>query len=370
MNIPLLDLTEQYSRIKDEIKSAVNGVLDSQRFILGDKVSELEDLISAYCGTGYAAGVSSGTDAIIIGLMALGIGPGDSVITTPFTFFATAGAVTRLGARPVFADIDPQTYNINPDKIEGLLKRDKSIKAVIPVHLFGQSADMDPVLSAAKEFSICIIEDAAQAIGARYKDKPAGGIGDLGCFSFFPSKNLGAYGDAGMVVTNNGELAEKIKKLRVHGAERKYFHSMIGGNFRLDAIQAAVLIVKLKYLDEWTRKRQENARRYNKMFEGMAMKLPYTSPFNVHVFNQYVIRVPDRDNLKKFLTEKGITTEVYYPVPLHLQECFKYLGYKKGDFPESEKAAEEVLALPVYPEIKAEQQEYIVGRIREFYNAG
>lgn len=371
MEIPLLELKEQYLQIREEIKSSINEVLESQQFILGPKVEELERKISSYCGIEYAIGVSSGTDALLISLMALGVGTGDSVVTTPYSFFATAGAIARAGARPVFIDINPLTYNMDSDRLRALVKKGGKYKAIIPVHLFGQCADMDPIMGLVKEHNIKVIEDAAQAIGARYKDKFAGSMGDMGCFSFFPSKNLGGYGDGGMIVTENAELAEKLRVLRVHGSKPKYYHSIIGGNFRLDAIQAAVLLVKLKYLNEWTKKRRENAGAYNRLFEKYKLteivKLPYVLSENFHIFNQYIIRVPRRDELQQFLKQQGISTEIYYPVPIHLQECFSYLGYKKGDFPESEKAAEETLALPIYPELTTEQQEYIVSNIKEFF---
>ena len=371
MNILFLDLKAQYLQIKDEIRAAIDRVLESQRFILGPKVEELEKQIASYSGAKYAVGVSSGTDALLISLMAMDIGFGDKVVTTPYSFFATAGVIARIGAKPVFVDIDPLTYNIDPDGLKNLLKRGNKYKAIIPVHLFGQCADMGTIMELAEEYELKVIEDAAQAIGAKYKDKSAGTIADVGCFSFYPSKNLGGYGDGGMVVTNNIELAKRLRILRSHGAKPKYYHSIIGGNFRLDAIQAAVLLVKLKYLDGWTKKRQENAKTYNRLFEKNRLtevvKLPYISSHNFHIFNQYIIRIPERDRLQQFLKKQGIATEVYYPVPIHLQECFSYLGYKQGDFPESEKAAEETLALPIYPEFTDHQQEYIVGKIGEFF---
>jgi len=371
MKVPLLDLKLQYSGIKNEIKSAIEEVLDSQYFILGPKVEELENEISRYCNVKYAVGVSSGTDALLISLMSLDIKPDDIVITTPYSFFATAGVIVRLGAKPVFADIDPHTYNLNPDKLEGVLKKHKS-KCIIPVHLYGQCAEMDHISALARKYNVKIIEDAAQSIGAKYKEKPAGTMGDMGCFSFFPSKNLGCFGDGGMVITNNDNLAEKLKILRVHGSKPKYYHSLVGGNFRLDALQAAVLIVKLKYLADWTKKRQQNASTYNQLFEknklAELVQLPFVSPENFHIYNQYVIRAQRRDELQKFLKEQGIGTEIYYPVPFHLQPCFSPLGYREGDFPEAEKASRETLALPVYPELTFEQQEYVVMKIKEFYS--
>jgi len=371
MDIQFFDLKAQYSKIKDEIKAALEDVLNSQQFILGQKVEALEEAIASYCNAKYAAGVSSGTDALLISLMALGIKAGDKVITTPYSFFSTAGVIARLGAIPIFADIDPLTYNINPANLEHTLKNGDGYKAIIPVHLYGQCADMGRITDLADRYNLKVIEDAAQAIGARYKDISAGTMGNTGCFSFFPSKNLGGYGDGGMVLTNNSELAEKVKTLRAHGAKPKYYYSLIGGNFRLDAIQAAILLVKLKYLNEWTKKRQENAENYNRLFQeaGLkgAIKLPYIAPDNSHIFNQYIIRVPQRDELRQYLKEQGIGTGIYYPVPFHLQKCFSYLGYKKGAFPESERAAEQTLALPIYPELAKEQQEYIVTKIKEFF---
>jgi len=374
MKVPLLDLKLQYSGIKNEIKSAIEEVLDSQYFILGPKVEELENEISRYCGVKYAVGVSSGTDALLISLMSLDIKPDDIVITTPYSFFATAGVIVRLGAKPVFADIDPNTYNLDPDKLEGVLKKQPKYKSkcIIPVHLYGQCADMDRISAQARKYNVKIIEDAAQSIGAKDKEKSSGTMGDMGCFSFFPSKNLGCFGDGGMVITNNENLAEKIKILRVHGSKPKYYHSLVGGNFRLDALQAAVLIVKLKYLADWTKKRQQNASTYNQLFEKNKLvglvRVPFVSPENFHIYNQYIIRVQRRDELLKFLKEQDIGTEIYYPVPFHLQPCFSPLGYREGDFPEAEKASKETMAIPIYPELTVEQQEYVVMKIKEFYN--
>jgi len=377
MKIPLLDLKAQYSTIQDEIKAAVEEVLESQHFILGPKVEELERNIAAYSGTRYAVGVSSGTDALLVSLMALDIKPGDEVITSPFTFFSTAGAISRLNARPVFVDIDAFTYNIDPQKIES--KITNKTKAIIPVHLFGQCADMDPILEVARKYGLHIIEDAAQSIGAEYKGKRAGSIGDLGIFSFFPSKNLGGYGDGGMVVTDDEALYEKIKILRVHGSKPKYYHKIVGGNFRLDALQAAVLNVKLKYLDTWSQKRRENAVYYDKKFQEIGLKengyirtpepvYRLSGDKNYHIYNQYTIHSKNRDKLQAFLKENGIGTEIYYPVSLHLQECFKDLGYKKGDLPFSEEASSSVLSLPVYPELTIAQKDYIIHKISEFYD--
>ena len=377
MKIPLLDLKAQYLTIKEEIKAAVDEVLESQHFILGQKVEELESNIAAYTGTRRAIGVSSGTDALLVSLMALDIKPGDEVITSSFTFFSTAGVIARLNARPVFVDIDPITYNIDPKKIES--KITNKTKAIIPVHLFGQCADMDAILEVARKYKLYVIEDAAQSIGAEYKGKKAGAMGDLGIFSFFPSKNLGGYGDGGMVVTDDEALYEKIKILRVHGSNPKYYHKMVGGNFRLDALQAAILNVKLKYLDAWSQKRKENAIYYDSRFQEVGLKekgrirtpepvYRLSGEKNYHIYNQYTIQSKKRDKLQEFLKENGIGTQIYYPVPLHLQECFKDLGYKKGDLPSSEQASSSVLSIPVYPELTIAQKDYIVQKISEFYN--
>jgi dTDP-4-amino-4,6-dideoxygalactose transaminase len=372
MKVPLLDLKAQYQSIRGEIEPALARIIESQYFILGPEVKECEAAIAAYCGCPHAVGVSSGTDALLAALMAEGVGPGDEVITTPYTFFATAGSIARLGARPVFVDIDPATFNIDPrliaDRISG------RTKAILPVHLFGQMADMDDILNLARRHNLAVIEDAAQAIGAEYKGRRAGSMGDYGCFSFFPSKNLGAFGDGGMVVTRDARRAERLTILRNHGSQPKYYHKIVGGNFRLDTLQAAVIHVKLRHLDGWTAKRQGNASRYDRLFaaSGLRSKGLVQTPAVVatrHIFNQYVIRVPPRNRLQSFLAEKGIGTEVYYPVPLHLQECFGALGHKRGDFPESEKAADKTLALPIYPELTDQQAEYVVSMIQEFYSA-
>ena len=375
MHIPLLDLKAQYATIRDEIKPAIDEVLESQLFILGEKVVKLEEAIANYSGSKFAVGVASGSDALLLALMALNVGYGDKVITTPYTFFATASAISRLGALPVFVDIDPETYNISPQKISACLKTaaaKKKIKAIMPVHLFGQCADMDPILTIAREQGLPVIEDAAQAIGSRYKERKAGSMGEFGCFSFFPSKNLGGFGDGGMVTTDNQTLAEKVGILRVHGSKPKYYHKVIGINSRLDALQAVALLVKIKYLDQWTAKRRKNADYYRERFQknglGEFVGLPKVPEGNFHIYNQFVIRVNKRDELQKFLTQAGIGTEIYYPIPLHLQECFQYLGYKEGEFPESEKAARETLALPIYPELTTAQQDYIVEKIKEFFN--
>jgi dTDP-4-amino-4,6-dideoxygalactose transaminase len=374
MKVPLLDLKKQYQQIKPEILAVTREVYESQYFILGPKVEVLEREIAAYCGVKHAVGVSSGTDALIIALMAAGVGPGDSVITSPYTFFATAGAIARVGARPVFVDIDPDTYNLLPQNIEGVvsLGLKERPKAVIPIHLYGQCADMEPILTAAARHRLVVIEDAAQAIGAVYRKKPAGSMGAFGCFSFFPSKNLGAFGDGGIVTTDSAEIDERLRVLRVHGSKPKYFHQMIGGNFRLDALQAAVVSVKLKYLDRWTEARRLNARNYRELFHSAGLDEVVTLPLEKeerHIYNQFVISVADkREELRGVLEKAGIGTEVYYPVPLHLQECFAYLGYQKGDFPGAEYAADHTVALPIYPELSQDQQAYVVETIRNFYS--
>jgi len=379
MKVPFLDLTPQFASIEKEIKSALDEVFKTQQFILGPKVEALEQTIAQYCRMKYAIGVASGSDALLLSLMALGIGMGDEVIIPPFTFFATAGTVSRLGARPVFVDIDPETYNIDPSKIDA--KITSKTKAIIPVHLYGQCADMDPILQIAEAKHLFVIEDAAQALGAEYwpplysDGRRAGQMGDLGCFSFFPTKNLGAFGDAGMVVTNNPTWAEKIRIMRVHGSQPKYFHKWIGINSRLDAIQAAVLFAKFRHLERWTEGRQRNAERYRSLLKDLSLSLPgFRLPTiqykNRHIFHQYVIAVPKRNELRQFLTKEGIGTEIYYPVPLHLQECYSFLDHHPGDFPASEKAAEETLALPIYPELTEDQQVYVVERIKGFYKKG
>ena len=361
MKVPMLDLNAQYEPIKEDVLQAIRDVFDSKRFINGPQIAELEEKIAAYCQCKYAIGVSSGTDAILVSLMALGIGYGDEVITTPFTFFATAGCIYRIGAKPVFVDIDPKTYNINADLIEEKIT-DKT-KAIIPVHLFGQIAGMDKINEIAKKHNLYIIEDAAQAIGSEYKGKRAGSIGDVGCFSFFPSKNLGCCGDGGMITTNNEELAEKIRVLRAHGSNPKYYHKIIGGNFRLDTIQAAVLLVKFPILEKWHKGRQENARYYNERLKDV-VEIPYVENYNRMIYNQYTIRIENRDNLQKHLKEANIGNAIYYPVPLHLQECFAYLGYEEGDCPEAEKAAKEVISIPIYPELTDEQKDYVIEEVK------
>jgi len=368
MNVPLLDLQAQYATIRWEVRKAIDRVCDSQRFVLGPEVTALEREIAAFCGAKFAVGVSSGTDALLASLMVIGVGPDDEVITSSFSFFATAGVIARLQARPVFIDIDSRGFNLDPKDVQA--KVTGRTKAILPVHLFGRCADMDDILEVAGEHGINVVEDAAQAIGARDdQQRSAGTVGSMGCFSFFPSKNLGGFGDGGMVVTNDAALAETLRVLRVHGGKPKYHHSLIGGNFRLDALQAAVLRVKLKYLPLWTEARRHNARRYRNLFSeaGLLEQIGLPEDTPGHIYNQFVIRCPDRDRLQIFLRKQGIETEIYYPIPLHLQDCFFKLGYRNGDFPRSETAALEALALPVYPELTEEQQRYVVEQIRNFY---
>ena len=390
MKVPLLDLKPQYHSLKSKLDEAILRVAESQYFILGPEVQKMEEEFCDYLKCKHAIGVSSGTDALLLALMAIDLKPGDEVIVPTYSFFATAGVVSRLNAVPVLTDIDPVTFNIDPDEVKK--KITKKTKAIIPVHLYGQSADMEPLMSIAKEHNLKIIEDAAQAIGTQYKDgKFVGTIGDIGCFSFFPSKNLGCYGDGGLVTTDDDDLAFKLKIKRVHGGEPKYYHKVIGGNFRLDAIQAAVLRVKLPHLDNWSEQRRKNAETYNKFFieTGLAeetgrikfdsknkvllpkaiykseIRNPKSEIRNYHIYNQYIIRVEKRDDLRKFLSDKAIGTEIYYPVPFHLQECFADLNYKKGDFPLAEQAGDTSIALPIYPELSAEQQKFVVEKIKE-----
>ena len=371
MNVPLLDLKGQYLSMKDEIVKEMLEVCESQRFILGPKVEKLESEVAAYCQTPYCCGVTSGSDALIIALMVEGIGAGDEVITTPFTFFATVGAIVRVGAKPVFADIDPVTFNINPAKIEE--KITAKTKAIIPVHLFGQSADMDPIMAIAKKHNLIVIEDGCQAIGSEYKGKRVGSIGDYGCFSFFPSKNLGCFGDGGAVTAQDEEKFKLLKIFRNHGQSGTYIHDYVGGNFRLDALQAAVLSIKLRYLDSWSEARQKNAAHYRKLFAEAGLEgqitLPQEAAYSTrHIYNQFCIRVADgkRDALKQFLADNGIGCAVYYPLSLHLQNCFKELGGKLGDHPVSECITNEIMALPIYPESTDEMREYVVEKIAEF----
>ena len=362
MKVPLLDLTGQYASIRAEIDAAIARVVDSQRFVLGPVVQRCEAAIGAYVGSAHAVGVSSGTDALLMALMAEDIGPGDEVVTTPFSFFATAGAIARLGARPVFVDIDPVTFNIDPALIEGRITA--RTRAILPVHLFGQMAEMAPVTEIARRHGLVVIEDAAQAIGARHDGGNAGSAGHYGCFSFFPTKNLGGYGDGGIVVTNDSARAEKLRALRVHGETTRYHHRLVGGNFRLDALQAAVIHAKLPHLDRWTDQRIVNAALYHSLLDDAATRRPvaFALPRTVthrHVFNQFVVRVADRNRVRARLTAAGIGTAIYYPLPLHLQECFAGLGYRPGDLPNSERAAHEVLALPIFPELTPEQIRHV-----------
>ena len=392
MNVQLLDLKAQYRALKPELDAAIAEVMESQQFILGLKVQECEDAIALYSGCPFAVGVSSGTDALLICLMAEGIGPGDEVVTSPYTFFATVGSIARTGATPVFVDIDPATYNIDPTQLEA--KITPRTRAIIPVHLYGQMADMNSIFQVADRYDLVVIEDAAQAIGAELHGHRAGSLGHYGCFSFFPSKNLGAAGDGGMVVTTDAERAEKLRRLRSHGSQPKYYHQMIGGNFRLDALQAALVSVKLKHLDAWTSARQQNAKRYERLFAETGLCVSESSTFNLyeglrpcwsridgadlpdlylpsvvtsrHVFNQYVIRVANRNRLQTALNAAGVATEIYYPIPMHLQQCFSYLGHAEGACPRSESAARETLALPVHPNVTDDQARYVVESVCNF----
>lgn len=380
MKVPLLDLRKQFDSIRSPVMAVTEEVYSSQQFILGPKVKELEERIAAYCDCSYAVGVSSGTDAILVSLMTAGVGAGDLVITSPYTFFATVGCIARVGAKPVFVDMEPDTFNIDPLELQATLERLDSaqrdrVKAIMPVHLFGQCADMEPILESAKHYGLAVIEDAAQAIGSEYEFKDgtarrAGSMGDYGCFSFFPSKNLGAFGDGGMVTTNSKDIYEKLVIMRGHGAKPKYYHRVIGGNFRLDALQAAILNVKLDRLDEWTAKRQQNASLYRTLFRDAGVK-EVTLPLEKgkrHIYNQFVIRVNGkRDELRRFLESKGVGTEVYYPLPLHVQECFSYLGHTREDFPVSVEGAEKSLALPIFPELTVDQIRYVVECTSEFF---
>jgi len=389
MKVPLLDLKPQYNFLKSELDEALLRVAQSQYFILGPEVEKMEKEFCDFLGSKYAYGVSSGTDALLLALMAIDIKPGNEVILPTYSFFATAGVVARLNALPVLTDCDPVTFNIDPNDIEKRIT--KKTKAIIPVHLYGQSADMDSIMEIAKKHNLYVIEDAAQAISTQYKNgKSVGTIGHIGCYSFFPSKNLGCFGDGGLVTTNDDELAYKLKIMRVHGGDPKYYHKVIGGNFRIDALQAAVLSVKLPHLNSWSQKRRNNAELYSKLFiekglassEGMTQfndvekillpKAVYESDTlqNFHIYNQYVVRVKHRDELRAFLTDKSIGTEIYYPIPFHLQECFNYLGHDKGDFPVSEFCADTSVALPIYPELSGEQINYVVDSIEEFLSKG
>jgi dTDP-4-amino-4,6-dideoxygalactose transaminase len=386
MQVPLLDLKPQYLPLAEQIRAAIERVCASQHFILGPAVQELETAVAAYSQCRHGVGVSSGTDALLLALMALEIGAGDAVITSPFTFFASAGTIARCGARPLFCDIDPVTFNLAPAALEQLLERDcearqgqlvhrhsgARVRALMPVHLYGQVAEMAPLMHSARRYHLKVIEDAAQAIGAADRDqRRAGSFGEVGCLSFFPTKNLGAFGDAGMCTTNDPQLAERMQVLRVHGGKPKYYHAVIGGNFRLDELQAAVLNVKLPHLDAWSAGRQRNAAIYDTAFQaarlGEALQTPQAMPGVRHIYNQYVIRVRERDRLRAHLNAAGIGTEIYYPVPLHLQQCFAYLGGRPGDYPQAERAAAECLALPIYPELSEAQLRYVVASVAAFY---
>jgi dTDP-4-amino-4,6-dideoxygalactose transaminase len=410
MKVPFFDLSGQHQTLRPEIDAAVGRVLDSGQFILGPPVQELEQGIAAYVRKRFAVGVSSGTDALLLSLMAFGVGPGDVVVTSPFSFFATAGTIARLGAIPLLADIDRVTFNLDPAQAEKAIMAflnqepglyplpsasgfqfaegrtpNERLKGILPVHLYGQAANMPEINRLAQARGLQVVEDAAQAIGAAFLDPEAGDRfrDNLVCYSFYPTKNLGGMGDGGMVVTDNPESADKLKRIRVHGAQARYVHDLIGGNFRLDSLQAAVLLVKLNYLDHWTRKRQENARYYETLFgqtdlfaRGL-VSLPQAVfrgrpglEKGYHIYNQYVLRVKDRAGLQSFLARQGVGTEIYYPVPFHLQPCFHYLGYRSGDFPEAEKAAQEVLALPIFPELTRDQQEYVVEKINHYFEGG
>ena len=369
MQVPLLDLKAQYRNIKSEVLSVMETVCDEQGFVLGPRVAEFEQATAQYVGSHYAIGCASGSDSLLLSLMALGVKAGDEVITVPFTFFATAGAISRLGAKPVFVDIEPDTFNIDPGQIERAITA--RTKAIIPVHLFGQCADMRAINEIAKRKKLRVIEDACQAIGAAQQGRRAGVLADVGCFSFFPTKNLGGFGDGGLPTTDDQGLADVLAMLRVHGSRVRYLHEAVGINSRLDALQAAILRVKLKYLDQWTEGRRRNAERYQRLFAEAdlldCVTLPLTVPGNFHVYNQYTVRVPKRDELRNFLKDKGIGSEVYYPLPMHLQNCYQDLGYQKGSFPQSERAAEEVISLPIFAELTADQQGYVVQMIAEFY---
>jgi dTDP-4-amino-4,6-dideoxygalactose transaminase len=371
VSVPLLDLKAHYAPIKQDVLAAMSAVLESNQFIMGPPVGECEKQIAAYCQCKHAIGVSSGTDALLIALMAENIGPGDEVITTPYTFFATGGSIARTGAKPVFVDIRPDTFNIDPALIEARIT--PRTKAIMPVHLYGQCADMDAILDIAARHNLPVIEDAAQAIGAEYRGRRAGSMGKYGCFSFFPSKNLGCAGDGGMVTCNDDATAELLRVLRMHGSKPKYYHSLIGGNFRFDSIQAAVINVKLPHLDTWSAARQSNAARYRRLFAAAGLAdspvgLPVEAPGMRHIYNQFVIRVERRDELQAFLRSQNVGNEIYYPVPLHLQKCFENLGCREGDMPVSEAAARQTLALPIYPELSDAQAEYVVESIKKFYS--
>jgi dTDP-4-amino-4,6-dideoxygalactose transaminase len=364
MNVPLLDLKAQYADIKQDIDAAVQRVMESARFIGGPEVTALEEEVARYSACPHAVGCASGTDALLLSLRALDVGPGDEVVTSAFSFFASAGTIVNVGAQPVFVDIDPRTYNLDPHRLEAAIT--PLTKAVVAVHLYGQCCDLTAVRAVCEKHQVWLIEDAAQAIGAEWEGRRAGSVGDTGCFSFFPSKNLGGAGDGGMITVRDADLAERLRLLREHGAKPKYYHSLVGTNSRLDALQAAILRVKLKHLDRWSEKRAKNAAAYDAQLEGARLTRPYKDPRGRHIYNQYVIRSEARDGLRQHLTDRGIGTEIYYPVPLHLQKCFASLGYQEGDMPQAEAAAREVLALPIYPELTEEQIRYVASCVREF----
>ncbi len=366
MRVPLLDLSRQYATIKDEINEAIQKVLDHGMFIMGPEVKEFEAELAEYCGAKHGIGVASGTDALLLSLRALGVGPGDEVITSTFTFFATAGVISRLGAKPVFVDIDSKTFNIDVEKIESAIT--DNTRAIIPVHLYGQIAEMDGICALAESRAIPVVEDAAQAIGARYKKRNAGSFGKTACYSFFPSKNLGAYGDGGFIGANDDEIADLLRRLRVHGAKPKYYHSTVGYNSRLDTIQAAVLKIKLKYLPLWHEARRKKAAKYNELLKDVErVQTPFVHDYNYHIYHQYTLIVENRDDLKGFLKQRDIGLDTYYPLPLHLQECYSDLGYKRGDIPVAEDLAAKVISLPIFPELTDSEQEFVVESIREFY---
>ncbi|HEY3216073.1 MAG TPA: DegT/DnrJ/EryC1/StrS family aminotransferase [Candidatus Eisenbacteria bacterium] len=364
MTVPLLDLRAQYADLQTELDQAVRRVLESCRFIGGPEVAQLEQEVARYCRCAHGIGCASGTDALLLSLRALEVGPGDEVVTSAFSFFASAGAVANVGARPVFVDIDPRTYNLDPHRLEAAIT--PMTKAVIPVHLFGQCCDLAAIRAVCDKHQVWLIEDAAQAIGSEWEGRRAGSVGHFGCFSFFPSKNLGGAGDGGMITSQDESHADRVRLLREHGSKPKYHHALIGTNSRLDAIQAAILRVKLNHLDRWSEGRARNAQLYHQLFEGARLTRPYHDPRTRHIYNQYVIRVRDRDGLRRHLSERSIGTEIYYPVPLHLQECFATLGYRAGDLPQAEAAAQEVLALPIYPELTEEQIRYVATAVRDF----
>ena len=371
MHVPLLDLKAQFQSIRQEVLTAIEDVCHDQGFVLGPRVKTLEEALGKYCGTAHAVGVASGSDALLLSLMALDVKPGDEVITAPFTFFSTAGVISRLQATPVFIDIRPDTFNLDPEQLANAITN--RTKAIVPIHLFGQCADMENISAIAAQRGIPVVEDACQAIGAARNGARAGGLGTTGCFSFFPSKNLGGFGDGGIITTHDVKLADRLQALRVHGSRSDYHHQLIGMNSRLDALQAAVIQVKLQHLNQWTEKRRSNAQEYQRLFEKAGLLdhviLPVVEQANYHVYNQFTIRTPKRDQLSAYLTEHHIGNKIYYPVPLHLQECYQVLGYQKGQLPVSEQAAQAVLSLPIYPELPAEQMEYVVQTIKNFFDA-